>query len=213
MKVLFTLLTLLFLTAANAQVDQIDILNEFVTTKNDSAFLTKYSKQPFQRYSAEQTTLPHTFDPIDSTIFYHHNKGDILGPYYLDSFVIYLKVTAVDSLIRMKAGNIWLNPETRGKDSIKMLAAQIVKNVSKTGDYNAMCMQYNDDKNRNYDCSLEWFFQGAMVSEFEKEVIHRKKGEIFIVPTQFGLHVVKILENPVLDRARVEFVMLYFDRE
>lgn len=198
----------------NAQTsrDEIDILNEFVTTTQDSVFITKYSKQPYEKFVAEQLTLPHTFDVADSLIFYHHNKGDILGPYFNDSFQIYVKVIAVDSLLRMRVGNIYLDEKKHGKKFCDKLAGEILKTVKETGDYDAMCKKYSDDENGHYNCDLGWFFQGAMVKEFEEEVLKHKKDDCFVVTTQFGKHVVKMIANPVLDRSRVEYVFLYLDK-
>jgi peptidyl-prolyl cis-trans isomerase D len=195
-----------------AQKDEIDLLNEFLTTTNDSIFITQYSKEPFERYRAERSVLPHQFDPLDSMIFYHRNVGEITGPYYLDSSVCYIKVTGADSSVRMHVGNLWLNPKTRGKDSCEILIQSLLAQANQNENFDDLCKLYADDHNQNRDCALAWFYEGTMVSEFQDAVIHHAKGEVLIVDTRFGKHLVKILDNPIYDRYAVEYVILYLDK-
>ena len=125
---------------------------------------------------------------------------------------MYVKNISVDSSFRMRVGNIWLSPEKRG-ESIDKLAEDILKTVTRTNDFDAMRKVYSDDGNANYDADLGWVFQGTMVKEFEDEVLKHKKGDYFIVATRFGKHIVKMIDNPVFDRSKVEYVQLCFDKK
>lgn len=195
------------------QADRSDILKEFSTTQNDSLFAIKYSKMLYQKFILQRITFPTAFSPLDSIIFYTGSKGKIIGPVYLDSIVVFIKITSVDSLFRMRVGNIWLSPEKRGADKIDKLAENILNTVIRTGDFDAMRKEFSDDYNNNYDADLGWFFQGTMVNEFDDEVLKHRKGDYFIASTRYGKHIVKIIENPVLDRSKVEYVLLYLDKK
>jgi hypothetical protein len=52
-----------------------------------------------------------------------------------------------------------------------------------------------------------------MVSEFYDEVIKKKKGDVSLLETRFGKHIVKALESPVKDRWKVKYIMLGISTE
>lgn len=189
------------------------ILTDFYNTTDDSIFISKYSKEPYQKYTAQRYFMSHSFDLFsDSLVFYHYKKGDIFGPYEQDSSVFYVKVTNVDSSLRMRVGNIYLDPQIKGNDKIDNLALQILRTAQKKNNFDDLCKKYKDDSNSSYDCDLGWFFEGAMVIEFEKEVKKHVKGEYFIVATRFGKHVVKVIDNPIRDKCKAEYIFLYLDK-
>lgn len=213
MKIMYVpLMVCLFLTSGLlGQTTNERIVDAFATTTNDSVFISTYSKVSYEKHIAQRYTLPHVFDEADSLIFYHTNAGDILGPFEMDSFIVYVKVLSVDSAIRMRVGNIYLNPKKRGESNTEKLSKELLTQLQKNNNFDAVCQKYADDNNKNKECDLGWFFQGVMVSEFEEEVLNHKKDAIFIVNTQFGKHIVKMIDNPVLDRYKVEYTFLYLD--
>lgn len=187
------------------------IVNEFIMTKNDSLFISKYSKLPFQKRSIEKRSLTQTFEPFDSLIFYHQQKGDVLGPVYLENFQYYVKILTVDSILKMRVGNIYIG-QNRHKCNVDKLSNEILQTIIKKGNFDEMCKKYSKDNNKKYQCDVGWFFQGAMVNEFESEVLKHKKGDCFIVTTRFGKHIVKILDTSTLERNKVEYVLLCLDK-
>lgn len=210
---LFLIVILILPAFLFGQANRADILKEFVTTKNDSVFITKHSIRPYQKYSLQRRGMRFDiFSPLDSLIFYNGAKGKVIGPLNFNDQVVYIKVTAVDSSFRMRVGNIWLSPEKRGQENIGKLADEILKTVIQTGDFDAMRKEYSDDMTESYDADLGWFFQGIMVNEFEIEVLKHKKGDYYIVDSRFGKHVVKTIDNPVFDRSKVEYVLLFFNK-
>ena len=212
-KHIILILTLLTSSLMHGQSKYDSLLTEFYYTDNDSLFITRYSKEPYKKNVAERYELSHAFDIVDSVVFYNYNKGDIIGPYALDSTVFFIKVTGVDSSLRMRVGNIYLDPKIQRKDKIENLAQKILKAAQKGNKFDELCKKYKDDANKNYDCDLGWFFEEAMVSEFAEEVRKHSKGEYFIVTTRFGTHIVKVIENPILDRNRVEYVFIYLEKK
>ena len=190
------------------------IIKEFATTKNDSVFITKYSARPYQKYLFKRDMgLEISNSLFDSLIFFHGKKGEIIGPLNFNDQIIYVKVTSIDSAYRMRVGNIWLSPEKRSQENIDKLANEILKTVIRTGDFDSMSKKYSDDGNQAYEADLGWFFQGIWVPEYESEVLKHKKGDMYIVSSRFGKHIVKTLDDPVLDRSKVEYVLIVFDKK
>ena len=209
---LFIILTSLFTTSELlvGQVNRTSILKEFATTEQDSVFITKYSTKAYQKYSLRRTVGLSFSSLFDSLIFFHGSKGEIIGPLNFTDKVIYVKIISIDSSYRMRVGNIWLSPEKRGQENIDKLAHEILETVIRTNDFDAMSKKYTDDMNANYEADLGWIFQGTWVKEFEDEVLKHKKGDYYIVSSRFGKHVVKTIDDPVLDRSKVDYCLLFF---
>lgn len=210
LKFLLYLITLTSSSLLFGQANRSTIIKEFAVTKDDSVFITKHSIEAYKKYSIQRTMGLNIFSPLDSLIFFNGAKGKVIGPLNFNDQIVYIKVTAIDSSFRMRVGNIWLSPEKRGQENIGKLADEILKTVIRTNDFEAMRKEYSDDMNERYEADLGWIFQGVMVNEFEIEVLKHKKGDYFIVDSRFGKHVVKTIDDPVLDRSKVEYVLLFF---
>src|SRR4030095_3661869 len=101
LSLIVTLISSFFLFG---QANRSTIIKEFVATKEDSAFITKHSIKPYQKYSLQRTMGLHMFTPLDSLIFYNGAKGKVIGPLNFNDQIVYIKVTAVDSSFRMRVG-------------------------------------------------------------------------------------------------------------
>ena len=212
LKFLLYLITLTSSSLLFGQANRSTIIKEFAVTKDDSVFITKHSIEAYKKYSIQRTMGLNIFSPLDSLIFFNGAKGKVIGPLNFNDQIVYIKVTAIDSSFRMRVGNIWLSPEKRGQENIGKLADEILKTVIRTNDFDAMRKEYSDDLNERYEADLGWIFQGVMVNEFEIEVLKHKKGDYYIVDSRFGKHVVKTIDDPVLDRSKVEYVLLFFNK-
>ena len=212
LKFLLYLITLTSSSLLFGQANRSTIIKEFAVTKDDSVFITKHSIEAYKKYSIQRTMGLNIFSPLDSLIFFNGAKGKVIGPLNFNDQIVYIKVTAIDSSFRMRVGNIWLSPEKRGQENIGKLADEILKTVIRTNDFDAMRKEYSDDLNERYEADLGWIFQGVMVNEFEIEVLKHKKGDYYIVDSRFGKHVVKTIDDPVLDRSKVEYALLFFNK-
>ena len=212
LKFLLYLITLTSSSLLFGQANRSTIIKEFAVTKDDSVFITKHSIEAYKKYSIQRTMGLNIFSPLDSLIFFNGAKGKVIGPLNFNDQIVYIKVTAIDSSFRMRVGNIWLSPEKRGQENIGKLADEILKTVIRTNDFDAMRKEYSDDLNERYEADLGWIFQGVMVNEFETEVLKHKKGDYYIIDSRFGKHVVKTIDDPVLDRSKVEYVLLFFNK-
>jgi len=80
------------------------------------------------------------------------------------------------------------------KAAAKAKAGDILKQVQAKGaDFNKLAAKYSDDpSNRDHGGDLGSFGRGQMIKPFEDAVFAMKSGEIRIVETKFGFHVVKL---------------------
>jgi len=78
-------------------------------------------------------------------------------------------------------------------------ASRVLARALEGEDFDELAMQFSDDKsNANIGGDLGWIARGQMVNSFEQVIFEAEKGVVGeLVATQFGLHIVKIVERQV----------------
>lgn len=205
------IILLLYLTTGQGQTkDQLKIIEKFKSTKNDSMFIMKYSDKKEFSFKID-IWLGRKLDEVDSIVF-HSNVGDVVGPFETDTHYVWIKVVRADSSLKMRVGNIWINFKSNGWDSAYVKARKVLDKAIQEVPFDDLCTLYSEDNNKKYECDLGWFWDGMMVKEFSQEIKRRKKGDVFIVKTEYGWHVVKMLDDPRLDKISVKALPLYFQK-
>ncbi len=171
----------------------------FKNTDNPEEFAARYSdiKIPSRYYFKNE--LPKEF--ADTLI--NLKKGDVFGPYevgnklYLSRAEDVIEVPdsakAAHILIAYK-GALRANPDItltqeQAKKKADSLLRVIKRNPSKFADY---AKKFSDGPTKTKGGDLGWFTYGRMVPEFNDFVFNGKKGQIGVVKTDFGYHIIKI---------------------
>ena len=193
-----------FLNARN-QVE--GLIGEFLAAENDTTFMVQNADNPetgirtYGRYE-----LP---AQLDSMLF-TANIDTVVGPYELDnSFNIAKKlgskmvsdsVNARHILLSLKPGVDTAAVEAR-MDSIK-------KAITSGADFSAMAEAMSEDLGsaRNGG-NLDWFTQGTMVKEFNNACFNGKVGDMPIVRSQFGYHLIEIMDK-TKEKEKVELAIV-----
>ena len=78
-------------------------------------------------------------------------------------------------------------------------ASRVLARALEGEDFDELAVQFSDDKsNANIGGDLGWIARGQMVNSFEQVIFEAEKGVVGeLVATQFGLHIVKIVERQV----------------
>jgi len=183
---------------ANAE-DKKKLVKGFKNTDNPVEFAQQHSdfKQQPKFYFKNQLPKPYA----DSII--NLKAGDIFGPYKLKYQAYLTKVLetkkipdsakAAHILIAYK-GALRANPAIdRTKEEAKKKADSLLKvvkrNPAKFADY---AKAASDGPTKTKGGDLGWFTYGQMVPEFNDFVFEGKKGQIGLVETPFGYHIIKI---------------------
>jgi len=183
---------------ANA-TDKKKIVKGFKNTDNPEEFAQQHSdfKQQARYYFKNQLPKPYA----DSII--NLKAGDIFGPYKLKNQAYLTKIletkkipdsaNAAHILIAYK-GAVRANPAVnRTKEEAQKKADSILKivkrNPKKFADY---AKEFSDGPTKTKGGDLGWFTYGQMVPAFNDFVFEGKKGQIGLVETPFGFHIIKI---------------------
>ncbi len=173
----------------------------FKNTEDAETFANKYSDIKQQARWFFKNKLPKEY--ADTLI--KLNKGDVYGPYEMKKQIFLSKIIdtkmipdsakASHILIAYK-GAMRANPDiSRDKETAKKKADSILKvvkrNPAKFADY---AKELSDGPTKTKGGDLGWFTYGQMVPKFNDFVFNGKKGQIGLVETPFGFHIIKIYD-------------------
>ncbi|MFM6976645.1 MAG: peptidylprolyl isomerase [Sphingobacteriaceae bacterium] len=167
------------------------LANDFRVSANDSLFVSinADTKTPVSYVRKGQ------LDPaVDSAVF-KAGKGTMVGPIFSNGSYKLAKVLDIkvgpDSV---SASHILLNPATEGGlDKAKAKADSIKKLIQNGANFAALAKQYSTDGSKDNGGDLGTFGRGAMVSAFEDAVFNGNTGDLKVITTQFGVHIIKIV--------------------
>jgi peptidyl-prolyl cis-trans isomerase D len=177
----------------------------FRTTKNDSLFVSLNSEAPYEVSTYYRGDLA---GPMEA-MFFNANIGDVLGPLFVDEYAMIFKVAGFDSTYRVRASHIYIKPDgNKQKDSLQAVkkANQYLEKIKKGEDFVQLATKYGNDDSAKQGGDLGWLWEGTMVKEFEEALINAKKGDMFVIKSSAGAHVVKVTEDKVIERGRVKVI-------
>lgn len=177
---------------------------EFRAATNDSLFvgINAETKAPISYLRKGQ------LDPaLDSAVFSSSN-GAFIGPLYSQG--VYKMAKVLDIKVgpdSVKASHILVNPATEGGiDKAKAKADSIRGLIANGASFIELAAKYGTDASKDSGGDLGTFGRGAMVPAFEEAVFNGKTGDLKVITTQFGVHVIKI--NNQIGSSRVAKVAI-----
>ena len=79
---------------------------------------------------------------------------------------------------------------------IRKKCQKVLEKIKKGEDFGEMAILYSEDASAKDRGDLGFFKKGELVPSFEKEALRLKVGELSgIVRTEFGFHIIKLLEQ------------------
>ncbi|WP_421941619.1 SurA N-terminal domain-containing protein [Pedobacter sp.] len=166
------------------------IAADFKVAKNDSLFAAVNS----------DVKVPYTYltkgkiDPaVDSAVFVLP-AGSFYGPKLSgNSYKVVKVVDTRFSPDSVKASHILINPaKVGGEDKAVKLADSLKGLIAKGGNFAELAKNYSEDGSKDKGGDLGTFARGTMVAEFENAAFGGSPGEIKVVKSQFGVHVIRI---------------------
>jgi peptidyl-prolyl cis-trans isomerase D len=179
----------------NAETWINSIVDDFKNASDVKPFVNANSDQPFDEKNYKLGELP---DSLNDFMF-KAKVGDIYGPYFKDnSFKLY-RLAEINNLPdSVKARHILIRPQ--GQDEAAMNKAKSfadsLKTLVKNGkDFAELAKANSIDGSANKGGDLGWFKDGAMVKPFNDACFNGKKGDLVVVESQFGVHLIQIMDK------------------
>ena len=146
------------------------------------------------------------------------SNGAVVGPYLDGTNYVLARIMDIKTLpdsVRARHILVAINDPRTGQpktdDSSAKHKIDSIKTLLDHGQhFDSLAMRFSDDEgSRIKGGDLNYFGQGQMVKEFGDFSFNGKKGEIKIVKTQFGYHLIEIMDQKNFEPA---FKIAYFAR-
>lgn len=180
---------------------------DFLTSTNDSLFVMKESENKIYFGDKRGTAVPKgnekanrfaSYPPDYDTIFKRAAIGELVGPYSMDGKMYVSKVIGFTPS-KLKARHLLI--ATNGTTDVNLIAAKrktadsLLKIINKDN-FTELVAKYSQDPGSKDKGGLyENFLEGEMVSEFGGFCASNPVGKIAVVKTDFGFHIIEILEK------------------
>jgi peptidyl-prolyl cis-trans isomerase D len=160
------------------------------TSTNDSLYLAINSDTKTPIVYQKKGSL----DPALDSVMFSAAKGFVYGPYFSEnSYKVAKLVDARISPDSVKARHILINPATEGGMEQAKAKADSIKNLINGGaDFAKLALAFGTDGSKDKGGDLGTFARGSMVPAFEDAVFNGSAGQVMVVTTQFGAHVIEI---------------------
>jgi len=187
---------------------------DFVNTENVVSFVNSTSDERYDSTWMKRGKLPYQID----SVMFNSAIGTTYGPFVENNMFQMARLVDVQTrpdslkashiLISYQGTNV--NPDTKlTKEQAKAKADSVLKLVKSTpAKFEELAGTISDDQTAaKSQGDLNWFADGAMVPAFNTAVLNGKVGDITLVETQFGFHVIKITGKTVpVKKVRVAMV-------
>ncbi len=165
------------------------------TSTNDSLFVTrKGSASNGFVFRSQFKDLP---ESMEEEVF-ASDSGTVIGPRLDKGVYKVVKVSAVkmDTNYIYKASHILIRPEGNTKeDTLKAeaTAREVYEKLKKGGDFSEQAMEKSQDPgSAAKGGDLGWFTADKMIPKFAAAVKKAKNGDLVMVTTEFGVHIIKV---------------------
>jgi peptidyl-prolyl cis-trans isomerase D len=183
-------------------MDRMQVIAErFQEAKNDTLFFTSNTNQPFRPVDYVAGSLEPRFD----TLITKGQVGDVIGPYQDGEQFKVSKIIESGKVPEVNARHILLKAEGEETSADVMKRAEdLKKQIKRGGDFAELAKEKSEDfgsAQRGGD--LDWFGEGRMVAEFNDACFQGKVGDMPIVETQFGVHLIEILDRRETEQLKI----------
>lgn len=130
---------------------------------------------------------------IDAFAF-EANEGDVYGPYFEDNHYKLAKLAKISFLPdSVRASHILFQVDQSNVAQVRVLADSLLEEIKNGADFAALARVHSQDQsNSPVGGDLGWFKEGVMTQPFNDTCFQSKKGDVKMVFTQFGIHIVKV---------------------
>ena len=185
--------------AVSAQSQTIAQIKKVLDTTSNPIGFVKYVLK--KKYYIDTVTVVSTaeFMGIADSLAYKGKTGKTYGPFRKENILV--KILAKSPNTFYHVNHILLDTTVFDSSFAESLADTIIAKInSGASSFAAQASVYSaDHASASKGGDLGWFIQGVMMPAMDKELIKRKKGELFKVWSPSGLHIVRIADNPKKD--------------
>jgi hypothetical protein len=174
-------------------------IKKVLDTTSDPIGFVKYVLK--KKYFIDSITVISTAQFLGKadSLAYHGKVGKTYGPFKKENILVKVLAKAPNTFYHVS--HILLDTSVFVPGFAESLADTIMAKIrSGASTFAAQASIYSGDyASASKGGDLGWFIKGVMLPQLDKELVKRKKGELFKVWSPAGLHIVSITDNPKED--------------
>lgn len=185
------------------------IKKKFKESDNDSLFVINFSET--KEFSSDKSAASHPEGTMGQQNFYsfeiadeieNGKAGDVLGPYPNKEYMAVSKIVKFVEVPSATVRHILINAKTEEEVAAAQKKADSIIRVIKAEDnFEEMVTQFSEDPgSKDTGGKYENFSEGAMVPEFNDFSFEKPIGTLGSVKTDFGIHIIEVLERETPSR-------------
>ncbi|HTB51979.1 MAG TPA: peptidylprolyl isomerase [Ferruginibacter sp.] len=202
MRTLFFLCCLLlFVVAVSKAQTVVQIKTELAASKDPLGYV-KFKIKKTYKVDTVSIVSTSSFVNFGDSIAYYGQVGNVYGPFKSKNGKSYLlEILGKASNTFYHVAHILLDTTTFQKKFVNALADTIISKIeSGRATFEEMAITYSSDNTSgSKGGDLGWFCRGVMLPQLDVAIQSHKKGDVFKVWTNMGLHVVTVKDNPKKD--------------
>jgi hypothetical protein len=198
LKSIFLVLLLLTEFICQAQKKTIaQLKTEIEKSINSPLYVKDILKKKFKLDTIPVARTSH-FAGLADSLAYHGKVGKVYGPFERGKILVQVLAKLPNTFNRV--GQIFLDTSVFSRRFADSLADNIISRIrSGTTTFEDMAQTYSMGGEAVTKGDMGWVAMGVMIPQIEKELVKRKKGDVFKVWTAAGLHIIRKTENPKQD--------------
>ena len=168
--------------------------SQFASAADPTQYINLTADTRHTGFYKTETELPQSLRALAES----GDKSRVTGPYFEDgAYKIARIIDIADRPDSVRAAHILLSPNNnRTIAKAKAEADSLVKLIKSGVDFNALAMANSDDQGSSpVGGDLGWFSEGMMIPVFNDACFTGKKGDIVTVESNYGVHIIKILDQ------------------
>jgi len=172
------------------------VKQEFQNAVDPKQYATLNSDTPFDGKNYKNGELPKEYN---DWAFVAKN-GDMIGPIFDGSSYKLVRLAEINYLPdSVKARHILIVPKEKTQEAVnkaKSTADSLLAVLKRGGNFERLAKEYSSDPgSKDKGGDLGWFHEGMMIKEFNNACFNGKKGDLVVVETQYGYHIVNVVEK------------------
>ncbi len=172
------------------------VKSEFQSAADPKQYATLNSDSPFDGKNYKEGELPQEYN----NWAFVAKLGDMIGPLSDDNSYKLVRLASISYMPdSVKARHILITPAEKNQAAVlkaKATADSILIVLKKGGSFEKLAKQFSADPgSKEKGGDLGWFREGSMVKPFNDACFNGKKGDIIIAETQFGYHIINVLDR------------------
>ncbi|BDX37198.1 peptidylprolyl isomerase [Tenuifilaceae bacterium CYCD] len=170
--------------------------DEFVASAEPKQFVNLKSDTPFDAKYHKESELPAEF----GSWALNTSVGDVKGPVFDGNSYKVARLVDVKMMPdSVKARHILVSPKGQSQqdyNNAKSQADSLLSILKRGGNWNDIASRFsNDPGSKDKGGDLGWFPSGVMEQSFDEACFSNKKGEINVVETRYGFHIIEVTER------------------